>query len=69
MDYADLRDLLSLLERKKELIHIEESVDWNIEIGAISQESINLGGESFICENIKDHTDTSQHGELKSCPV
>jgi len=58
MEYNDLREFLSLIEGKKELIHIEEPVDWDIEIGAISQESINLGGEAFICENIKDHTDT-----------
>ncbi|MBW1829908.1 MAG: UbiD family decarboxylase [Deltaproteobacteria bacterium] len=58
MEYNDLRDFLNLLEGKQELIHIKEPVDWDIEIGAISQESINLGGEAFICENIKDHTDT-----------
>ena len=43
MEYDDLRDFLSLLENKQELIHIKEPVDWDIEIGAISQESINLG--------------------------
>lgn len=58
MEYDDLRDFLRLLESKNELIHINEPVDWDIEIGAISQEAINRNGAAFICENIKDHTET-----------
>jgi len=58
MEYDDLRGFLGLLESKNELIHISEVVDWDVEIGAISQESINQNGAAFICENIKDYSDT-----------
>ncbi|SPD73670.1 conserved hypothetical protein [uncultured Desulfobacterium sp.] len=59
MEYNDLRDFLRLLEEKNELIRIRQLVDWDIELGAISQESINRIGAAFICENIKDYGNTS----------
>ncbi len=59
MEYEDLRSFLNLLESKQELIRIKEPVDWDIEIGAISQEAINRNGAAFVCENIKDCTETS----------
>ena len=58
MEYNDLRGFLSLLEKKKELIRIKEPVDWDIEIGTISEESIIRNGAAFVCENIKDYTET-----------
>ena len=58
MEYEDLRGFLSLLEKRKELIHIKETVDWDIEMGAISQEAVNRNGPAFIFENIKDHNET-----------
>ncbi|MCP4683446.1 MAG: UbiD family decarboxylase [Desulfobacterales bacterium] len=58
MEYDDLRGFLDLLEDRRELIRIKEPVDWDIEIGAISQESICRNGAAFICENIKDYTET-----------
>jgi len=59
MEYDDLRGFLDLLESKQELIRIKEPVDWDIEIGAISQEAIERDSAAFICENIKDHTETA----------
>ena len=58
IEYEDLRSFLKLLEDKSELVRIKEPVNWDIEIGTISQESINQNGSAFVCENIKDHTDT-----------
>ena len=58
MEYDDLRGFLKLLESKKELIRIKEPVNWDIEIGTISQESINQDGAAFICENIQGYTKT-----------
>ena len=59
MEYEDLRTFLELLENKEELIRIKESVNWDIEIGTISQEAINQNGPAFVCENIKGYGDTS----------
>ncbi|MDY6862052.1 MAG: UbiD family decarboxylase [Thermodesulfobacteriota bacterium] len=58
MSFKDLREFLKLLEDKEELVRIKEEVDWDEEIGAISQESIYKKAPAFICENIKDFKDT-----------
>jgi UbiD family decarboxylase len=58
MEYDDLRGFISLLGRKKELIKIKETVNWDEEIGAIAQESIARDSAAFICNRIKDHENT-----------
>ncbi|MCP4682155.1 MAG: UbiD family decarboxylase [Desulfobacterales bacterium] len=63
MEYDDLRGFLDMLESKQELIHITEPVDWDIEIGTISQEAINQNSPAFICENIKGY-DKAPCGKL-----
>jgi len=40
MIFKDLREFLNLLEEKNELVRIKEEVDWDEEIGALSQEAI-----------------------------
>jgi len=48
MEYDDLRGFLGLLESKGELVHIQERVSWDVEIGAISQEAINQAISRFF---------------------
>ncbi|MDY6862428.1 MAG: UbiD family decarboxylase [Thermodesulfobacteriota bacterium] len=58
MAFKDLREFLNLLEEKRELVRITEEVDWDEEIGALSQEAIFRKAPAFICENIRDAKDT-----------
>ena len=42
-----------IVEKGGEVDHITEKEDWNLEIGAITQETYRIGGPALLFENIK----------------
>ncbi|MBI4318038.1 MAG: UbiD family decarboxylase, partial [Chloroflexi bacterium] len=55
MAYKDMRDWLAALEEAGEIKRIAAEVDWNEEIGAITQRSIDHKGPALLFENIKGY--------------
>ncbi len=56
MAFADLRDWIAFLEKKKELVRVKCKVDWNQEIGAITRiVGSKAGTPALLFENIKDY--------------
>lgn len=58
MAYHDLRDWIERLESEGELARVSEKVNWDLEIGGITQETIERKGPALLFENIKDHENT-----------
>lgn len=54
MALKDLREFIELLEKEKELVRIQEEVDWNLEMGAIVRRSNELQRQAVLFEKIKD---------------
>ena len=55
MPYKDHRDFFAALEREGELQKIQEEVDWDVEVGAISRRNYERYGPCLLFENIKDY--------------
>ena len=55
----DLRDWISYLTEKDQLVRITAEVDWNEEIGAITRKVSRQEGPALLFENIKDYQHTS----------
>jgi len=53
--YNDLREYIARLEREGELITVEEEVDWNLEIGAITQVGIEERGPALLFSTVKGY--------------
>lgn len=51
---TDLRGYLSALEKLGELVHVQEPVDWNLEIGAICRRCYETGSPAPLFESISD---------------
>ena len=49
----DIRDFLSLLEKKGQLKRISSPVDSDLEIAAISDRVLGMGGPALLFENVK----------------
>lgn len=58
MAYADLTEWINKLHQEKELARIKARVDWELEIGGITQEVFDRKGPALLFENIKDHENT-----------
>lgn len=58
MAIPDLNEWLNLIEKEGELARVKEKVDWDLELGAIAQETADRGGPALLFENIKDYEDT-----------
>lgn len=58
MAIKDFREWVEILEKEGEIAHVTEKVDWNLEIGAIVEETYRIGGPALLFENIKDHENT-----------
>lgn len=58
MAIPDLNEWLDLIEKEGELARVKEKVDWNLEIGGVTQETFDRGGPALLFENIKDHEAT-----------
>jgi 4-hydroxy-3-polyprenylbenzoate decarboxylase len=55
MPFKDLREYIDRLEACGELMRVGAEVDWNLELGAITRRSMDLGGPALLFENIKDY--------------
>lgn len=58
MPIKDLREWIAELEEQNEVARITEQVDWDLEIGGITQETFDKGGPALLFENIKDYDST-----------
>jgi 4-hydroxy-3-polyprenylbenzoate decarboxylase len=58
MAYQDMREWIQKLEEEGELSKIQVEVDWDLEIGGITQETFDNKGPALLFENVKDHQDT-----------
>ena len=58
MAFNDLREWLDTLESEGELARVKTKVDWDLEIGGITQKVFDEEGPAVLFENIKDHEDT-----------
>jgi len=58
MAIKDLREWIKELEEQNEVARIKEKVDWNLELGGITQEVFDRKGPALLFENIKDHENT-----------
>ena len=58
MAYVDLREWIDALEKESELARVKVEVDWDLEIGGITQETFDRKGPALLFENIKDHKNT-----------
>ncbi len=47
MAIKDLREWIKELEEQNEVARIKEKVDWNLELGGITQETFDRGGPRF----------------------
>lgn len=61
MAIKDLREWIKELEEQGEVARIKEKVDWNLEIGGITQETFDRGGPALLFENIKDRSLSTRH--------
>ena len=50
----DIRDFLTLLEKKGQLKKISSPVDSDLEIAAISDRVLGMGGPALLFENVKN---------------
>ena len=51
----DLRQWIQQLEEAGELRRVRAEVDWNLEIGAVTRRTFDLGGPALLFENIKGY--------------
>ncbi|MFH0813060.1 MAG: hypothetical protein V2A69_09510 [Pseudomonadota bacterium] len=58
MAYRDAREWIDTLEKEGELSRIKTTVDWDLEIGGITQAVFDREGPALLFENIKDHEKT-----------
>ncbi len=59
MSCWSLRDWIAKIEEVGQLKRITAEVDWNLELGAITQQILNQQGPALLFENIKDYHDTA----------
>jgi len=58
MAIKDLNEWLTVLEQEGELARVKTQVDWNLELGGITQETFDREGPALLFENIKDYQNT-----------
>jgi 4-hydroxy-3-polyprenylbenzoate decarboxylase len=56
MPFQDLREFIAKLEKEKEALRIEEEVDWNLEVGAITRWSDEAGLPAPFFQKIKGYS-------------
>jgi len=55
MPFQDQREFLKKLKDENEIIHIEDEVDWNLELGAFTKKIFDKRGPAIFFEKIKDY--------------
>ena len=58
MPFKDLREFIAKLEQEKEILRIEEEVDWNLEAGAITRHSNEMGLPAPFFQKVKDYPES-----------
>ncbi len=53
--FKDVREWVEMLDAAGELVHIEEEVDWDLELGAIVRRGTEIGAPAILFERIKDY--------------
>ena len=53
MAYRDLREFLNKLEEERELVHIKQEVDWNLEAGAVIRRARSLKVQPLFLRRLK----------------
>jgi 4-hydroxy-3-polyprenylbenzoate decarboxylase len=56
MKYADLREFITALEQRGELVRIQAEVDPHLEMTEIADRTLRAGGPALLFENPKGHT-------------
>jgi phenylphosphate carboxylase alpha subunit len=56
MPFKDLREFIAKLEEEKEVLRIEEEVDWNLEVGAMTRMSAEAGLPALFFQKIKGYS-------------
>ena len=51
----DLRDHLEVLKENKDLLSVEEEVDWNLEVGMLASMSNRTGAQAIHFKKIKGY--------------
>ena len=55
MAFKDNREFIKALDKTKDVVHIQQEVDWDMEVGAIVRRTCELRGPAVLFENIKDY--------------
>ncbi len=55
MAYRDIREFIQALEKKGEVVRIEKEVDWNLEMGAITRRSHEIGAPAPWAQKIRGY--------------
>jgi UbiD family decarboxylase len=55
MPYADLREFMDRLRAEGELVAIDEEVDWDLEIGALTRLGLDERGPALLFRNVKGY--------------
>ena len=58
MAIPDLAEWIEILEQEGELARVKTKVDWDLELGGITQETFDREGPALLFENIKDYDNT-----------
>ena len=53
----DLRQFIKDLDKTGDIVHIKQSVDWDLEVGAIGRHAYETEGPAVLFEKIKDYPD------------
>ncbi len=55
MKFTDLRQFLSFLEERGQLVRVQEPVTWDLEITEIADRQIRVGGPALLFENVEGY--------------
>jgi UbiD family decarboxylase len=55
MAYKDIREFIAVCKENHDLLEINDEVDWDLEIGAITRRTFDLQGPALLFENIKGY--------------
>jgi phenylphosphate carboxylase alpha subunit len=64
MPFADLREFVERLRSAGELVALDEQVDWNLEIGALTRLGLDDRGPALLFENVKDYPGSRALGNV-----
>ena len=57
MAFKDVRQFIEALSKTRDVVHIRQEVDWDLEVGAIGRRAYEKGGPAIFFEKIKDYSD------------